>query len=466
MRLIPVLLLLIFIFGCSKHTETLSGNFVGVLNFPTITYQIYLNAQGETPVVMNATFKAKAFELDTIWFKDDSLYFQLKEFYSVYKGHYDRTHNRISGQWYDEDTVAHSLDFLAADPDTISGLQPRTKPYLYRKPDQKQDGLAVSTLTDLKLNKTAIDTLITRIIKGHYKNIHSLLIALDDSLVIEEYFYRFDQDFVYNIQSATKSIVSALAGIAIDNGEIKSVNEKLCTYLKGYEKVACNDQNKAITLRHLLTMNTGIPWNEQQYDYGDERNSLSVASNQRDQFEYLLSLPRPEKDSQIFAYNSLNHILMNAVLRQATHLENDEELKNRLLKPLGIEKSYIGEPTPMGAIGDIGLRPRDMMKFGVLYLNNGNWHGQQLVPSWWVKESTSTKISVTPTLGYGYFWWTRSFSVKGKNTSAFFAWGYGGQYIVVIPATETVVVMSGSHWGTNPEEQMVEIMEEILAALV
>jgi CubicO group peptidase (beta-lactamase class C family) len=156
---------------------------------------------------------------------------------------------------------------------------------------------------------------------------------------------------------------------------------------------------------------------------------------------------------------------MNAVLKQATKLGNKAELRKRILKPLGIKKSYLGKPTPMGVIGDIDLCPRDMMKFGLLYLNNGQWNGQQIIPAHWIKESTTPHIYPTATLGYGYFWWTRNFKWKDKTVSSFFAWGYGGQYIIVIQELQLVIVMSGSHWGTDPEKQMISIVEEILKAV-
>jgi CubicO group peptidase (beta-lactamase class C family) len=156
---------------------------------------------------------------------------------------------------------------------------------------------------------------------------------------------------------------------------------------------------------------------------------------------------------------------MNAVLKHATKLSNKRELTKRILKPLGIEKFYLGETNPMEVIGDIGLRPPDMMKFGLLYLNNGTWNGQQIVPAHWIKQSTAPYIKPTATLGYGYFWWTRDFRWKEKTVSSFFAWGYGGQYIIVIPELRLTIVMSGSHWGTDPEKQMVDMVEEILAAI-
>ncbi|MBK5277547.1 MAG: serine hydrolase, partial [Bacteroidia bacterium] len=152
-------------------------------------------------------------------------------------------------------------------------------------------------------------------------------------------------------------------------------------------------------------------------------------------------------------------------LLRATHLENKEELTERLLRPLGIDQSYLGDPTPMGVIGDIGLRPRDMLKFGLLYLNQGSWNGKQIISSDWIKESTTPKIKSGATLGYGYFWWTRDFAWKGKKVSSYFAWGYGGQYIFVIPEVQIVIVMSGSNWGTNPEGQSVEMVEQILSSI-
>jgi len=167
----------------------------------------------------------------------------------------------------------------------------------------------------------------------------------------------------------------------------------------------------------------------------------------------------------VFTYNSLNHSLMNAVLRNATNLENKQELTERLLKPLGIEKSYIDEPSPMGTIGDIGLRPRDMLKFGLMYLNEGKWNEKQVVPPDWVRESTTTKIHLTSTLGYGYFWWTKVFRWKGKPVQSFFAWGYGDQYIFVVPDAALVVVMSGSNWTTNPEGQAMQIVQTVLSAM-
>jgi CubicO group peptidase (beta-lactamase class C family) len=372
-------LLLLLFFGCTSRTALPKGDYVGLLKFPSITYHIYLDWHGALPVVKNVTFKAEKFSLDTLYVEHDSLHFRLKNFYSEYRGCYNRNTNQITGQWIGEDSSVYPLNFVGAQADTISGLHPRNYPvYSYKPPTQDNDGITASTTDAQHINTTAIDRLMQRVVDGDYVDIHSVLVAHNNALVVEEYFYRFDRNDVYNIQSATKSMVSALVGISLEKKEIKSVNETVCASLLGYETWTCTAQNKNITLHQLLTMSTGIAWDEQTYDYLDKRNSLSIAANDKDQFVHLLSLPRVKSDTPVFAYNSLNHILMNAVLRNATHLENKVELETRLLKPLGIEKAYISEPTPMGAIGDIGLRPRDMLKFGLLYLNDGVWNGQQV----------------------------------------------------------------------------------------
>lgn len=458
--------ILLFVIACSTRQSAPPINtYLGLLRFPDITYHIYLDMQGAQPEVINATFKASAFPLDTIYFHHDSLYFRLADYFSEYSGRYSHETGRITGHWTGEDSTKYPLDFLPVNPDTVSGLHPRTTSYSYRRPETMNDGLATDSIGNQYVDLNTIDSLMQHITNGSYQDIHSLLIARNNHLVVEEYFYRFHHDYVYNIQSATKSFVSALTGIALAHNEIKTIQQPLCMYLPNYKSLACNKHNKNITLQQLLTMSTGIPWDEQTYDYIDAQNSLVVASNEKDQLTYLLSLPRSKSATPVFAYNSLNHILMNAVLKHATKLENKDELTERILKPLGIEKSYLGEPTPMGVIGDIGLRPRDMMKFGLLYLNNGQWNGQQLIPAHWVKESTTPHIYPTATLGYGYFWWTRNFRWKQQTVSSFFAWGYGGQYIIVIPELQLSIVMSGSHWGTAPEKQMVNIVEEILAAV-
>ena len=152
---------------------------------------------------------------------------------------------------------------------------------------------------------------------------------------------------------------------------------------------------------------------------------------------------------------------MNAVLKNATHMDNATEITSRLLAPLGIESFFLGKEDH-GVLGDIELRPRDMMKLGQLYLQEGKWNGKEIVSKAWVNESTSTKIAAGLGLGYGYFWWTRDFKWKGKTVRSFFAWGYGGQYIFVVPELNLVVALTGNHWTTDPKNHVMEMMENYI----
>ena len=106
-------------------------------------------------------------------------------------------------------------------------------------------------------------------------------------------------------------------------------------------------------------------------------------------------------------------------------MRNEKELKQRLLDPLKIEKVNAGNED-FGVIGDIAITPRDMVKFGLLYLNGGTWNGNQVIPSNWVKESTTSKIQINNDEGYGYFWWTKKFNSNGSAIDTYYAWGYGG----------------------------------------
>jgi CubicO group peptidase (beta-lactamase class C family) len=396
--------------------------------------------------------------MNKIFFRDDSVYLRFAEFFTEFGGKYDRNKNTITGTWVTEDKVRMPVTFVQVNGDTVLGMNPRsTKVYNYSSPINREDQWPVSTIERQSIDRTQIDSLTYAIMNEKYPDVHSLLIARNDSLIYEEYFYTFNSQSRQNIQSVTKSFVSALTGIALAKGEIKNINDPLCGYLTKYKKLACNDQNKTITLHQVLSMSTGLEWDEATYDYGDPRNSNSYKGNP---FKYLFAKKRSVQP--VFAYNSLNHLTMNAVLKTATHMDNATEITSRLLAPLGINSYHLGKEEH-GVLGDIELTPRDMMKLGQLYLRNGKWNGMEVVPHSWVNESTSTKIATTrPGLGYGYFWWTRDFNWKGKTVRSFFAWGYGGQYIFVVPDLQLVVTLTGSHWTTDPKNHVMEMMENYI----
>lgn len=445
--------------SCSQPKEP-EGQWLGRIPYPDITYRMVLENNTKGTRLFNVTFKRYDIPMDTIFADGDSVYLRFKEFYTEFGGRYDRTNNTIVGTWTTEDSVRIPVTFIPAVADTVRGMYPKTtKNYNYSPPVLENDQWSVSSLQRQRVDQSFLDSLTRLVMAERYPDVHGILIARNDSLIYEEYFYTFHSKFVQNIQSVTKSFVSALTGIALAKGEIKSVNDPLCRYLPNYKELVCNNQNKSITLHQVLSMSTGLEWDEATYDYGDPRNSLSTPPG--DPLQHLFKQKRSLNPE--FAYNSLNHSTMNAVLKTVTHLDNPTEMKSRLLAPLAIENYYLGKEEH-GIIGDIDLRPRDMMKLGQLYLRNGKWQGREVVPQWWVTESTSPKIDAQPELGYGYFWWTRNFKWKSKTVKAFFAWGYGGQYIFVVPELELVVAMTGSHWTTDPKNHAMEMMKNFIVA--
>jgi CubicO group peptidase (beta-lactamase class C family) len=304
------------------------------------------------------------------------------------------------------------------------------------------------------------------IMSERYPNIHSLIISKDNCLVYEDYFYGWKSDDIWLIQSVTKSFTSALTGIALARGEIKSLDATICQFMKNHKDKACNTQNRDITIRQLLTMSTGLNWNELEFDYYDGRNTANQCGRTSDPFNCLLSREKENGSSYSFAYNSLNHLIVNMALRQSKMLSNRKELMERLLVPLGIEDVNTGTKT-FGVIGDIAITPRSMVKFGTLFLNNGVWNGKPVIPSSWINESTSTKVSLGDGEGYGYFWWTKKFKVANEVVESYYAWGYGGQYIFVVPADKIVVTMTASNWIMDEKKYAFEMMERyILPALV
>ena len=333
-----VLFQAIILLSCSRP-EAPAGQWLASIPYTNITYRMVFENKPSGQSLYNVTFQRYDIPMDTIFFKDDSVYLRFEEFFTEFGGKYDRKNNTIVGTWTTEDSVHIPVTFHTANADTVFGMYPRrTKEYQYSPPKQENDQWPVSDSHRHHINEALVDSLTYAIMKEKYPDVHSLLIARNDSLVYEEYFYTFHSMFRQNIQSVTKSFVSTLAGIALDKGEIRSVKDPLCGYLSDYQKLVCSEQNKTITLHNVLSMSTGLKWDEATYDYMDPKNSLRMAGD--DPFGYLFAQPRSSVPE--FAYNSLNHSTMNAVLKTATHKDNATEITERLLAPLGIESFFLG----------------------------------------------------------------------------------------------------------------------------
>ena len=347
--------------------------------------------------------------------------------------------------------------------------------YTYEIPEKNDDGWATASLQNVGLNEEKLGELIQDINQGKYKNIHSILIVKDESLVFEEYFdgYTFDYfgdqfkgehtefevNTIHNLASVTKAYTSASIGIAVDHGFIPSVEQPIFTYFPEYSYLNDSEKNK-ITLEHLLTMTSGLEWNEGDVPLTDiERNDLIQLFVVSDPIEYILAKPVVAEPGTRFYYSGGDINLLGEIIKEATGLRIDEFTERYLFGPLGItdyEWKFIN-PDIVYTSGDLKLRPRDMTKLGQLYLNNGIWNGKRIISEEWTKNSTRKYIEVQNSYmasaygdSYGYQWFLQTFNVDSVSYDSISRDGWGGQRIQVFPSLNMVVVLTGGNYATEP----------------
>ena len=305
-----------------------------------------------------------------------------------------------------------------------------------------------------------------------FQKLHSLLVVRHGFLVVEEYFNKWQGDRLHMLQSVSKSFTSALVGMAIAKGEFKGVKEKVLDFFPDMKGIAHMDERKAsMRLEDILTMRTGTDYHERGPD--SPHFQLNHLTKGWDKFYLDRPMLRPPGTS--FQYDSGGVILLSAMLKNRTGMHAHEYADRFLFKPLGIEKkSWIrnGEGHTHAG-GGLALTARDTAKFGLLYLRNGRWGNEQVVPEEWVRESVQKHVVFegkgpfgTGAIGYGYLWWILLPDPRGRGRQDIYAaMGRFAQYIFIIPEHDMVVVVNGF---THPAEQSKPIQllyENILPAV-
>jgi CubicO group peptidase (beta-lactamase class C family) len=374
-----------------------------------------------------------------------------------------------------------SLDDLDGDGDLdvfVGSLMGKPEIWLnttptYRAPEQTDDGWQMVSLDEVGIDQAEIDQAVALVQDNTYQNVHAILIVKDGKLAFETYFsgytwdyngdqYRgeyvdFDRDTLHNLASVTKSFTSALIGIAIDKGFIQSVDEKVCDFFPGYANL-CDEGKKRITLEHLLTMTSGLQWNEMEVPLSDTHNDLIQLFLVPDPIGYILAKPIVSEPGTDWYYSGGNTNLLGEVIREATGLRMDDFAAQYLFAPLGItdyEWDHIN-PDVIHASGNLELRPRDMAKLGDLYLNGGVWNGERVLSEEWIEASTKEYASTPWEDGYGYQWWRKTYRSENVSVDAFYANGWGGQRITVFPSLDMVVVFTGGNYvGQEPVDEII-----------
>jgi len=320
------------------------------------------------------------------------------------------------------------------------------RPAAIEPPIDSGDGWQVGSLSDAGIDPQAIARLDRDLDDGDYGWIHSCLIVRHGQLVFERYYRGQERDWLHVLFSVSKSVSSALVDIAIREGQISSVDVPVVSFFPDINP-SLPDENRAIALEHLLTQSTGLKWDESTHDYGHPENSLTQTWQSDNWPRYVLSQPLLHSPGTHFLYSTGNSHLLAGIIQDATGMDAERYAESKLFGPLGIDAfnwQHNDQDVPMtgGTFGGLKLRPRDMAKFGLLYLNDGLWDGKQIVPSEWVRMSLEPHIEVDRHRFYGYQWWVQSVPGVDRAMRLPAALGYGGQAIYLLPDLDMVVVFT------------------------
>lgn len=310
-------------------------------------------------------------------------------------------------------------------------------------------------------------------------SVHSVVVARHGNLVFEQYFPGYDQPWgqpegqheftattKHDMRSASKSIVSILVGIAIDRKLIEGVDEPVLKFFPDQAGKQAGWQ--AITLRHLLTMSSGIKWDEARA-WTDPNNDEPHLVSEADPIGYVLARPVVAPPDLLWTYNGGGTELLGNILEHVSGKPLEAFAREALFQPLGITdvewKAY--KNGKIAAAAGLRLRPRDAAKIGQLVLNRGQWNGQQIVSADWIAQSITPRFQAIgffgSTLLYGYQWWMGRSLSGGKEIKWIGAFGWGGQRIFIVPELDLVMMTTAAQYG-QPKEGLAAI--DILSNIV
>ncbi|CAH1058662.1 6-aminohexanoate-dimer hydrolase [Paenibacillus pseudetheri] len=300
-----------------------------------------------------------------------------------------------------------------------------------------------STPDKLNVDQAQIESLGYAVRKSKVK---SCLILKEGRLIFQYYKSNKIRDNLQRINSCTKSIVSILIGIAIEKGFIPSVDMTMEHYFPDIMNSLEDSRKKAISIEHLLTMSVGLDWPE----FGEWNHMPPMCT--RDVVKFVFDRPLVDEPGTRMNYNSGCSHVLSAILKKATGMKTSVFADKYLFEPLGIDKDYHWFEDANGInYGSDGLRllPYDMAKFGQLFLQEGIWKEKEIISAEWIRRSTEPYLLTYDYIGhYAFHWWVAKIDPNHDdftlNNKMFFAMGLNGQFIIVIPSLQTVVVFTST----------------------
>lgn len=327
--------------------------------------------------------------------------------------------------------------------------------------DWKIGGLKTDNKTST-LQLTKLENLIS---KDSLPNTHSVLISRNGKLIYEKYFDGYTATTPHDMRSASKSISSAIVGIAKDKSLFKSIEQSIFDFLPAKYQTQKDSLKAKIDIQSLLTMSSGLD----AIDYGINANPKSPAvednfQRSKDWIQTILNAPMVNTPNAKANYGSANPYLLGVAMDSIISEPLELFMDNNLFQKLEISNYILftdlnGNPY-FG--GGMYLTPLDMLKFGELYLNEGKWNSKRILSRKWIDNSFRNYHVLENTKdknGYGYLWWHKTYQDKRKRIDSIEARGAGGQYIFIIPCLKTVVVITSGNYKNGKTQQPEMIFE-------
>ncbi len=358
------------------------------------------------------------------------------------------TGKRRFSQAFDSVTRTISFDFgtpLTATSRTMDdavGFTPRSPMadrYAYRPPLNLHDGWTIAHATETGLNVDTLTAMVRRVmmtdpVAGAAPRIHSVVVARHGQLVLDEYFYGYSADRLHDLRSASKTVTSIMLGVAMRHG------------------AAINPETKitpgGATIGNLLTHTSGLACDDNDDNSPGNEDVMQAQQTEHDWYRYALALPQKHAPGTTYAYCSAGINLVGQAIGRAERRWLPEFFDVELAQPLGIEHYGMNlMPTGEGySAGGMHVRPRDLLKFGQLYLDGGVWRGQRLIDRAWVERSTRRQQPDTAGADDGFAWHRHVLRVRGRDVQTYEASGNGGQFLLVAPELDLVVVVTAGNY--------------------
>jgi CubicO group peptidase (beta-lactamase class C family) len=337
------------------------------------------------------------------------------------------------------------------------------EPKVCGAPTALNDGWTIARQADVGLDAQKLCELDSFLAQWPDANIHAVVVVRNGKLAMERYFNGEDErwgdslgrvnygpEVKHDLRSISKSVTSLLVGIALSEGKFPPLDTPVFDVFPEYANLRTPEKS-LITFRHLLTMSSGLLWDENR-PWNDPRNNEAAMIRAMDPFGYILSQPVAYPPGTVYAYSGGGTSLLGEALVKSTGESLRDYARAKLFNPIDtadFEWLDAGVSRRLGAFGSLRLRPRDAAKLGRLLQTDGQWNGKQVLPAGWVAESVKPRLNGEGLFFYGYQWWLgRSFR-NGSPLEWVAGVGLGGQRLYVVPTLDLVVMINAGHYRSG-----------------